>query len=126
VARTVLIVEDNPEHLKLAAVLLERAGFDVLRADTAEAGLRLAQQGQPDVILMDVRLPGMDGLAATRELKNDERTRAIPVVMISSFTTEVVVADVYAAGALGLITKPFHYSEFLRAIRKVLGESENG
>jgi two-component system cell cycle response regulator DivK len=122
--RTILIVEDHPAHMKLAVLLLERAGFDVLQAADAETGLAMARERRPDAILMDVRLPGKDGLTASRELKQDERTKGIPVVMISSFSTEVLATELSASGAVGLITKPFHYNEFLRSIGRVLGRPE--
>ena len=71
---TVLVVEDNPANMKLTSVLLRRAGHDVLAAVDAETGLRLAHDEQPDLILMDIQLPGMDGLAATAILKRDGAT----------------------------------------------------
>ena len=70
---TILIIEDNPSHLKLATLLLKRFGYAVLGAADADEGLRLAHEKQPDLILMDIQLPGMDGLAATRELKRARR-----------------------------------------------------
>ena len=76
----VLIVEDNPANMTLAAFLLNSAGHEVLDARDAEAGLTLAREKQPDLILMDIQLPGMDGLAATALLKKDDATRAIPVI----------------------------------------------
>ena len=79
----ILVVEDNPANLKLATFLLESAGHTVLKATDAEAGLALARDSQPSLILMDIQLPGMDGLQATALLKGDEATRAIPVGDIS-------------------------------------------
>ena len=80
----ILIVEDNDMNLELATDLLELNGFIVLQARSAEAGLRLAHQTAIDLILMDLSLPGMDGLAATRELKQDPTTRQVPVLALTA------------------------------------------
>src|SRR5687767_6523197 len=81
---TVLVVEDNAANMKLATFLLQGAGHTVLRATDAETGLTLARTEQPSLILMDIQLPGMDGLAATAVLKRDEATRAIPVIALTA------------------------------------------
>ena len=80
----VLIVEDNVANLKLASFLVEKAGHTVLSAADAEAGLLLARERRPDLILMDVQLPGMDGMEAVRILKSDLSTRAIPVIAVTA------------------------------------------
>jgi two-component system cell cycle response regulator DivK len=80
----VLIVEDNPANMTLATFLVKTAGHTVISATDAEAGLTLAQAEQPDLILMDIQLPGMDGLEATRQLKRDPATRAIPVIALTA------------------------------------------
>src|SRR5574340_537851 len=86
----VLVVEDNPANLKLTALLLEKAGYAVLRAEDADAGLALARAELPDLILMDIQLPGMDGLAATALLKQDPATRAIPVIALTMMSRGVM------------------------------------
>ena len=80
----VLVVEDNPANMKLTSLLLRSAGHIVLPAVDAETGLRLALDEQPDLILMDIQLPGMDGLAATAILKQDPATEAIPIIALSA------------------------------------------
>src|SRR5688500_2424530 len=80
----VLIVEDNPANMTLAVFLLESAGYSVITATNAEAGLTLARDEQPHLILMDIQLPGMDGLEATALLKQAEATRAIPVIALTA------------------------------------------
>ena len=80
----ILIIEDNPANMKLASMLLHTAGHTVLRAEDAETGLTLARADHPDVILMDVQLPGMDGLAATALLKKDPATAAIPIIALTA------------------------------------------
>ena len=112
----VLIVEDNPANMTLAVFLLESVGHRVLRATTAEAGLTLARGEQPDLILMDIQLPGMDGLEATTALKADARTRAIPVIALTALAMKGDEARIRAAGCDGYIGKPMRYKEFLAVV----------
>lgn len=119
---TVLLVEDNPSHARLAFLLLEHAGHAPLRVANAESGLALARERQPDLVLMDIDLPGLCGLDALRRLKADPATAAIPVVMMSSYLADEPQAEASAAGAAGFISKPYHYVDFLAAVRAALGE----
>lgn len=112
----VLIVEDNTANLRLALFLLESAGHTVLSAANAEAGLTIAREEQPDLILMDIQLPGMDGLEATMLLKGAEATRAIPVIALTALAMVGDEARIRAAGCDGYIGKPMRYKEFLAAI----------
>jgi two-component system cell cycle response regulator DivK len=112
----VLIVEDNPANMTLAIFLLESAGHTVISATNAEAGLALARAEQPHLILMDIQLPGMDGLAATALLKNDDATRAIPVIALTALAMKGDEARIRAAGCDGYIAKPLAYREFLAVI----------
>jgi two-component system, cell cycle response regulator DivK len=113
---TVLIVEDNAANMKLAKFLLESAGHTVLTATDAEAGLTLARNEHPDLILMDIQLPGMDGLEATALLKRDEATRAIPVIALTALAMKGDEERIRAAGCDGYIAKPLAYREFLATI----------
>lgn len=81
----ILVVEDNVTNMKLAVFLLQSAGHVVLSAPDADVGLTIAREQQPDLILMDMQLPGMDGLEATRILKHDEATRRIPVIALTAW-----------------------------------------
>ena len=119
---TILIIEDNTGHMKLATVLMQRVGYQVLSAGDAEAGLRLASEHKPDVILMDIELPGMDGLAATRQLKEDSATSAIPVIAVTAFLAAHSEQDARAAGCIGFIAKPYHYADLLAAVAAALKE----
>ena len=112
----VLIVEDNPANMTLAVFLLESAGHTVFTAIDAEAGLALARAEQPDLILMDIQLPGMDGLAATVQLKGDEATRHIPVIALTALAMKGDEERIRAAGCDGYIGKPMRYKEFLDTI----------
>jgi two-component system cell cycle response regulator DivK len=108
---TVLVVEDNPANMKLTSVLLRRAGHDVLAAVDAETGLRLAHDEQPDLILMDIQLPGMDGLAATAILKRDAATKAIPVIALSALAMKADKERSQTAGCDAYLVKPLRYKE---------------
>lgn len=119
--KQVLVVEDNPANMKLATFLLQHAGYRVLQAGTAAEGIALAREQRPDLILMDVQLPGMDGLAATRILKDDEALRAIPVVALTAFAMMGDEARILAAGCDGYIAKPIQYKDFLARVATLLG-----
>lgn len=112
----VLIVEDNASNLKLATFLLESAGHTTLSATHAEAGLTIARAEHPDLILMDVQLPGMDGLEATALLKADASTRAIPVVALTALAMKGDEQRIRAAGCDGYIAKPLSYQTFLSTV----------
>jgi two-component system cell cycle response regulator DivK len=110
----VLIIEDNAANMTLATFLLQSAGYSVLSAMDAEAGLTLARNEQPDLILMDIQLPRMDGFQATLLLKRDEATRAIPVIALTAMKGDE--ERIRAAGFDGYIAKPMLYHEFLATI----------
>jgi two-component system, cell cycle response regulator DivK len=112
----VLVVEDNAANMKLAKFLLESAGHTVLSATTAEAGLTIARDAQPDLILMDIQLPGMDGLEACAVLKGDYATRLIPVIALTALAMKGDEERIRAAGCDGYIAKPMRYQEFLATI----------
>jgi two-component system, cell cycle response regulator DivK len=116
----VLVVEDNPANMKLATFLLESAGHAVLNAQDAETGVSVARAEQPDLVLMDVQLPGMDGLQATALLKGDASTRAIPVIALTALAMKGDEERIRAAGCDGYISKPLNYKDFLAAVRTQL------
>jgi len=120
---TVLVVEDNPANMTLAKFLLESAGYSVLCAVDAEAGLTLARDEQPDLILMDIQLPGMDGLEATAILKRDDATRAIPVIALTALAMKGDEERIRAAGCDGYVAKPLAYREFLATITALLART---
>jgi two-component system cell cycle response regulator DivK len=112
----ILIVEDNPANMTLAIFLLESAGHSVISAKDAEVGLTLARDQQPDLILMDIQLPGMDGLEATALLKGDGATRAIPVIALTALAMKGDEERIRASGCDGYIAKPLAYKDFLATI----------
>jgi two-component system, cell cycle response regulator DivK len=113
---TILIVEDNPANMKLAVFLLQHAGYTVLSAVDAEAGLALARAQHPDLILMDIQLPGMDGLAAIELLKRDEATNGIRVVALTALAMKGDEARIREAGCDAYIAKPMRYQEVLATV----------
>ena len=112
----VLVVEDNATNMTLAVFLLQSAGHTVFSATDAEAGLTLARAEQPNLILMDIQLPGMDGLEATQLLKRDDATRNIPVIALTALAMKGDEERIRAAGCDGYIAKPMRYQEFLTTI----------
>ena len=112
----ILVIEDNPANMKLASFILESAGYKVLPALDAEAGLTVARQENPDLILMDIQLPGMDGLQATGLLKADPATRAIPVIALTALAMKGDEERIRAAGCDGYVAKPLAYKEFLAVV----------
>lgn len=118
----ILVVEDNPANLKLAIFLLQSAGHTVLSAADAEAGLTAARSHMPDLILMDIQLPGMDGLEAIVRLKTDVATRVVPVIALTALAMKGDEERIRAVGCSGYIAKPIRYKEFLATIATQLAE----
>ncbi len=116
----VLIVEDNEANLKLATFLVEKAGHRVVSAPDAERGLQLARTDNPDLILMDVQLPGMDGMEAIRLLKAGALTRAIPVIALTALAMKGDEERILATGCNAYIAKPIRYQQFLATIAEQL------
>ena len=112
----ILIVEDNPVNMKLAVILLESANYTVLTATDAEAALTLARSEHLNLILMDVQLPGMDGLQAVALLKRDGATRAIPIIALTALAMKGDEERIRAAGYDGYIAKPIRRHRFLATI----------
>lgn len=116
----ILVIEDNAANMKLATLLLENVGHSVLCAFDAETGLALARAELPDLILMDVQLPDMDGLAATALLKQDSATAGIPVIALTAMAMKEDQEKTRAAGCDAYITKPLRYRELFAAIDALL------
>ena len=108
VGALILIVEDNPRNLKLIRDILQFRGYTTLEAETGEAGVTLARERQPALILMDVQLPGMDGRTATKALKADPSTRQIPVIAMTAFAMKGDRESLLADGFDGYISKPIN------------------
>ena len=119
-AQSILIVEDDPKSLKLFRALLEVQGYTTLQAIDGKKGVEIAKAKRPDLILMDIQLPDMDGLEATRILKTDERTRDIPIVALTAYAMKGDEEKMHVAGCDGYITKPIDTREFLKRITDYL------
>ena len=102
----ILVVEDNERNLKLVRDVLQYAGYDITEARTGEQGVQLARANPPDLVLMDLQLPGIDGQQAMRQLRDDERTSHIPVVALTASVMNEVRARVLQAGFDGYLEKP--------------------
>jgi two-component system cell cycle response regulator DivK len=122
---TILVVEDNAANLRLSTFLLESAGHTVVAAASAEIGVALALECRPDLILMDIQLPGMDGLQATALLKRNEATRGIPVIALTALAMKGDEERIRAAGCDGYVAKPLAYKDFLAVIRDHLVPSRS-
>jgi two-component system cell cycle response regulator DivK len=122
--RLVLIVDDNEKNLKLARDVLQFAGFRTLEAASGAEGIALAAEHLPDVILMDLRLPDMDGTDAARKLAEGARTAQIPVVALSSVPLEGDRDWFLAAGFAGYLEKPFSVGKFPGQVRRYCTERE--
>jgi two-component system cell cycle response regulator DivK len=120
----ILIIEDNPANMKLASLLMGNVGYAVVCAVDAETGLTLARTEQPDLILMDIQLPGMDGFAATALLKQDPATAAIPVIALTSMAMKQDQEKSKAAGCDAYIAKPLRYQELYAAIDVLLAKGK--
>jgi two-component system cell cycle response regulator DivK len=121
--RTILYIEDNEYNRKIVRQLLGRTSYRLVEAFDGEAGLALAFDELPDLILMDVQLPKMSGLEATRILRADERTKNIPIVVITSFALSGDRERATEAGAAGYLAKPYSPKELLMIVRQFLPET---
>jgi CheY-like chemotaxis protein len=122
--RRILVVDDNLINLKLASDLMECEGYVVDRAENAEAALTAISANLPDLVLMDLALPGMDGLALTRLLRNQESTRRIPVVALTAFAMKRDEAKAMEAGCDAYVAKPFDTRKLPAILAALIRTSE--
>jgi len=116
----ILIIDDNQMNLELASDLLELHGFLVLKAEDSKTGVALAKTEKPDLILMDIQLPGIDGIEATSILKNDTITASIPVVALTAHAMKGDEEKILRAGCTGYISKPINTREFPAIVKSYL------
>ncbi|HEV8552802.1 MAG TPA: response regulator [Casimicrobiaceae bacterium] len=120
----ILIVEDNEKNLKLVRDVLQVKGFSTLEAGTAEDGIRLAGEHKPDLILMDIHLPGISGIEALKVLRADAATAAIPVIAVTASVMQQDRKQITEAGFDAYVGKPINLKEFLDAVRAALERKE--
>lgn len=118
--KRVLVVEDNPQNLKLARLVLSKAGFDVLEARDGEQGVRLAREQLPDLVLMDVQMPVLDGLSAIELLRADPVTAKLKIVVLSAMAMKGDRERILGAGCDAYLAKPFDYKELVATVTRVL------
>lgn len=116
----IAIVEDNPSNMKLITGVLQRAGYQTLAAKDADAGIPLIREQLPDLVLMDIHMPGTDGLSETRLLKKDDATRHIPIIAVTARAMDGDREAILAAGCDAYTSKPIRYKELLVQIREIL------
>lgn len=124
--KRILLVEDNAVNRRLAQFLLKSKGYEVWEATTAPEAFATLKERRPDLILMDIQLPEVDGLTATRHLKADPTTQDIPVVAVTSYAMKGDETRALEAGCSGYVTKPIDKTLFLETVAKVLAEKQRG
>jgi len=123
-AKRILLIEDNAVNRRLAQFLLKSQGYEVWEVTNASEAFDALKEKQPDLILMDIQLPGMDGLTATRHLKADPVTRNIPVLAVTSYAMKGDEGKAFEAGCSGYVTKPIDKKVFLEAVAQALAVRE--
>ena len=122
----ILIVEDNEKNRKLVRDVLQFKGYLTAESETAEEGLRLAQESRPALVLMDIQLPGMNGIEALGHLRADPRTRDIPVIAVTASAMTQDRQKIMAAGFDGYQPKPINVKEFIEAVARMLARAAGG
>ncbi len=117
--KVILVVEDEPKNLKLVRDLLQISGYTTIEATDGKQGVELAKARKPDLILMDIRMPVMDGLEATRILKTDTTTRNIPVLALTSYAMKGDKERILEAGCDGYLAKPLDIQELLKEVASI-------
>jgi CheY-like chemotaxis protein len=116
----VLVVEDSPSSLDLVTEVLEAGGFEVTTAPDAQQGIEQARRSAPDIVLMDISLPGLDGLSAARLLRDDRSTSHLPILIMTAHAGSADEANARATGCDGFITKPFDTRTLADTVRRTL------
>lgn len=116
----ILVVEDQDDNRRILRDLLTSAGFELIEATTGEEGVRSAETGRPDLILMDIQMPVLDGYEATRRIKANADLRHIPIIVVTSYALSGDDVKARTAGADDYVTKPFSPRELLAKIRQFL------
>jgi two-component system, cell cycle response regulator DivK len=124
--KRVLVIEDHEENRRIVGYLLASAGIEMIEAVTGEGGVAAAEKERPDLILMDIQLPGLDGYEATRRIKANPALRHIPIIVVTSYALSGDDVKAFEAGCDAYVTKPFVPRELLAKIREYLTKSPEG
>jgi len=116
----ILVIEDNEKNRKLVRDVLTFKGYTIVEAETGEEGVRLARERSPKLVLMDIQLPGINGIDALRQLRADDATRAIPVIAVTASAMDRDRQTIMAAGFDGYQSKPLNVKEFMAAVQAIL------
>lgn len=116
----ILVIEDNEPNMRLATIILESGGHEVLAAFDATSGLAIARTGQPDLVLMDIQLPGLDGQAAMEQLRQDPKTALLPVLALTAFAMKGDQERFLTMGFDGYLAKPYRGADLLRVVEENL------
>ncbi|HTM61636.1 MAG TPA: response regulator [Burkholderiales bacterium] len=122
--KKVLIVEDNDKNMKLARDVLQNKGYQTLEAVTGEDGVQLAKQHVPDLVLMDIQLPGINGIEAFKQIRADAKTAKVPVVALTASVTPTDRSAISAAGFDAFVSKPINLKEFLETVKRLVDEAK--
>jgi two-component system cell cycle response regulator DivK len=117
---TVLIVEDNEKNMKLARDVLRAKGYQTIEAVTGEEGVKLAKEKNPDLVLMDIQLPGINGIEAFKQIRGDAKTKAIPVIALTASMTPTDRSAITAAGFDAFLGKPINLKEFIDTVKRLV------
>ena len=117
---TVLIIEDNDKNMKLARDVLQNKGYKTLEAVTGEEGVKLAKEKIPDLVLMDIQLPGINGIDAFKQIRADPRTARVPVIALTASVTPTDRSQITAAGFDAFVGKPINLKEFVETVKRLV------
>ncbi|HEY9722951.1 MAG TPA: response regulator [Oscillatoriaceae cyanobacterium] len=123
--KRILIADDEPDLVRILSILLRAMGYDIDAAPDARTAIQMAMSSPPDLVILDVMMPGLNGYEACGKLKGDPATKHVPVLMISAKVQQADRLSGLEAGADAYLGKPFENSELLRQVRRLLGEAEN-
>ena len=117
-SKRILAIEDHAENRRILRLLLNSAGYELIEAATGEEGVAMAEKERPDLILMDIQLPGLDGYEATRQIKANPDLRHIPIIVVTSYALSGDDVKAFEAGCDAYVTKPFVPRELLAKVRE--------
>jgi two-component system cell cycle response regulator DivK len=121
---TVLIIEDNDKNMKLARDILQAKGYQTLEAVTGEEGVKLAKEKKPDLVLMDIQLPGINGIEAFKQIRANAATKAIPVIALTASVTPTDRTAISAAGFDAFLGKPINLKEFIETVKRLVEKAK--